>query len=92
MAPALMLVAAPLMAGQGAMDKAVGEEQRGGKDECLLSVKNCKVELRPIEQKIERIRKEIGRGTAVYTNDELNILKRELNDELNTLSDFYKNG
>ena len=86
--PVLMLLAAPLFAEEGAIDKAL--EQREGKDECLLVASNCR-DLKPIEQKIERIKKEIGRGTDVYTNEELNNLKQKLDDEMKSLNDFYTN-
>lgn len=88
MAPVLMLLAAPVFAEEGAMEKTFDQGQRGGKDECLLVASNCK-DLKPIEKRIERIKNEIGRGTDVYTNDELNNLKRQLNEEIKTLDGFY---
>jgi hypothetical protein len=37
------------------------------------------------QQRIDRIKGEIGRGTAVYTNDELNRLNRKLDEAVKTL-------
>jgi len=67
------------------MDKMLEQGQQGGKDECLLVAKNCGGEVDTIQQRIERIQKEIGRGTDVYTNDELKSLNRDLENEIKNL-------
>jgi hypothetical protein len=46
---------------------------------------NCGNQVDSIQQRIDRIKGEIGRGTAVYTNDELNRLDRELDEAVKTL-------
>ena len=44
------------------------------KDECLLISRNCTDEVDSIQQRIERLNKEIAKGTDVYTRDELKTL------------------
>lgn len=88
---ALMLMAVPVLAAEDTMEKAF-EQGQGGKDECLLVASNCKAELKPIEQRIEKIKKEIGRGTDVYTTDELRVLQRELDNTNKILEDMYGGG
>ncbi|HZV81517.1 MAG TPA: hypothetical protein VFF53_05035, partial [Geobacteraceae bacterium] len=38
-----------------------------GKDECLLVAANCADNVDSIQQRIERLNKEIAKGSAVYT-------------------------
>jgi hypothetical protein len=85
LAAALMLLTVPVLAVEGTMDKMLEQGQQGGKDECLLVAKNCGGEVDTIQQRIERIQKEIGRGTDVYTNDELKSLNRDLENEIKNL-------
>lgn len=85
---ALMLIAVPVLADEEFTDRAVEQGQQGGKDECLLVARNCGNEVDSIQQRIDRIQKEIGRGTDVYTNDELNRLNRQLGEELKNLENL----
>lgn len=80
LAAVLMITAVPVMANDGKMDPAMGQEQQTGKDECLLVVRNCQNAVDSIQERIERIQNEISRGSAVYTNDELRRLERQLED------------
>lgn len=70
-AAAALLSAAPLQA---------AEEEQGQRDECLLVAMNCENNVDTIQQRIERLSREIAKGTNVYTEDELNILNRKLED------------
>jgi len=84
-----VLVAALLLNGSTVMaaDEEYGTTE--GKDECLLVSWNCTQDVDSIQQRIERFNNEIAKGTAVYTEDELNILKRkleELNKEIENLT------
>jgi len=76
MAAALMVFSLPALAAEGTM----GQESNTGaqKDECLLVAKNCGVD--SISARVERIEREIAKGSSVYTDQELNKLKRELID------------
>lgn len=75
MAAALMIAAVPVFAEEAVMGQ---QESQVQKSECLLVAQNCPTD--SIQQRIERIKTEIGRGTDVYTNDELRRLKEELED------------
>lgn len=55
------------------------------KNECLLVSKNCGDNVDSLQQRIEKLRTEISRGTLVYTEDELMILKNKLDDAVKTL-------
>jgi peptidoglycan hydrolase CwlO-like protein len=92
LAAALMLLTVPVLAVEGTMDKMLEQGQQGGKDECLLVAKNCGSEVDTIQQRIERIQKEIGRGTDVYTNDELKSLNRQLENEIKNLEELSTGG
>ena len=56
-------------------------QQQGQKDNCLLVAKNCPDSY--TAGKIDRLNREIAKGTAVYTEQEL----RTLNDQLNRLKE-----
>jgi len=83
LASALMMFAAPVLADEAAMDRFI--QQQSGKNECLLVAMNCKDQVDTIQQRIEKIKKEIGRGTSVYTNDELKKLNRDLDEATRNL-------
>jgi hypothetical protein len=57
----------------------------GVKNECLLVAKNCSDDVDSIQQRIEKLDKELSKGTDVYTRDELKILGNKLEEERNTL-------
>ena len=83
LAASVLLTGSTLMAA----DKEYGNDQ--GKDECLLVAVNCAQSVDSIQMRIERLNNEIAKGTAVYTFDEVNILKsklEEINKELETLT------
>ncbi len=66
--------------GPAGMSKEWGEtHQMANKDECLLVAMNCPKDM-TIQEKIDRLQGEIAKGTSVYTPEELNTLKHELND------------
>jgi len=78
LAAALMIMAVPVMAEEGSVKTMMDNGQSVEKNECLLVAMNCANQTDTIQQRIDRIQKEIGRGSAVYTRDEL----RKLNDQL----------
>ena len=91
LAAALMLIAVPVFAAEGTMDQ-MGQGQQEGKDVCLLVASSCPVQEDAIQLRIDRIQREIDKGNAVYTNDELKTLQRDLNNEMKTLNDRYIGG
>ena len=80
LAAALMIVAVPVLADEGSMDNKFQQGQQTEKNECLLMAVNCGNQVDTIQQRIDRIQKEISRGTDVYTSDELRMLNRELEE------------
>jgi hypothetical protein len=54
--------------------------QFANKDECLLVAMNCPPGGLSGQQKIDRLNTEISKGTDVYTEDELRVLKDKLDD------------
>ena len=86
-----VVYAKPVRADSGLNDSGVKEEKRG-KDECLLVAMNCGNNYLTLEQKIEKLRKEISKGRAVYTDEELNILREQLNNANKTLEYFRYEG
>lgn len=87
---ALMLLAVPVFAAEDT--ERMLEQGQSGKDECLLVAKNCVGEADTIQQRIERIEHEIGRGTDVYTNEELRILNRQLENEQKSFENLIMGG
>jgi hypothetical protein len=82
------VVAASLLAASTLMgaDRSMGAT--GGKDVCLLVAKQCATNVDSISQRIERLNHEIGKGSAVYTHDELKVLKERLDEALRMLGDL----
>ena len=54
-------------------------ELKGQKDECLILAKNCIIGDETVMKRVERLNREIEKGTDVYTPEELKILKDQLN-------------
>ena len=75
----VMMSAVPILAEEGVAGQ---QEKAGQKNECLLATKvivdNCPNQSDPIDDKIERLNREIAKGTAVYTPEVLRILWNEL--------------
>jgi len=92
LAAALMILAVPALADEGAMDRMMEQGQQVDKNECLLVAVNCGNQMDTIQQRIERIRGEIARGSDVYSNDELRRLNRQLEEANKALEDMSLGG
>ena len=92
LAAALMLLAVPVLADEAAMYEATEQGQQEGKDECLLVAMNCPGQVDTIQQRIDRIKGEIARGSNVYTSDELGILNRQLEEAEKNLQELGAGG
>lgn len=88
LAASVLLTGSTLMANER-MDKSAPEN---GKDECLLVSMNCANQVDSIQMRIERLNKEIAKGTDVYTSDELNVLKNKLEDATRNLESITTGG
>jgi thiamine biosynthesis lipoprotein ApbE len=53
--------------------------QQGQKDECLLVAMNCLSDrVDTVQQRIDRLKKEIAKGSDVYSDQELKALNEQL--------------
>ncbi len=89
-AASLLISALPTLAVESTMGS--GEVLTPQKDECLLVARNCRDEVFSIQQKIDALSHEIGKGTSVYTRDELRILNKKLNDAYEDFSNMNLGG
>ena len=65
-----------------------GQGLVGQKDECLLVARDCGSD--SINARVERIEREISKGTAVYTDSEMGKLQQELKDAVR-IQQIYNN-
>jgi len=66
------------------------EPTKAQKDECLLVSRNCKNAVDDIQTQIAKIDKEIKKGTAVYTPQELKKLEQKLTEVKELLRDLQR--
>ena len=64
----------------------------GGKDECLLASKNCKDQVDSIQQRMNKINREIKKGKKVYSAEELKKLEQKLKEADEILKSLEKPG
>lgn len=62
------------------------------KDECLLAAKGCANEVDSIQRQVKKLHNEIRKGTRVYTKEELQTLKRKLEEVNKLMEDLGKPG
>ncbi len=67
--------------------KVTEEGKQGEKNLCLLYMENCPDRKDTILETIAKLKKEIEKGTRVYTPTELNLLQRKL-EEYESLYDI----
>jgi hypothetical protein len=92
LAASLLFAAGPVHAGEGGAKGVDINDQKRQKDECLLVAVNCGDNYYTLEQTIDRLQKEISKGTNVYTPDELLILRKKLENARKTLEFFRYEG
>lgn len=80
LAAAVMITALPVRAEEGSIDRMEPQGQQAEKNECLLVAMNCGGQVDSLQQRIQRLEREISRGTDVYTTDELRRLDNQLRD------------
>lgn len=86
-----MVATALIISAQGyATEPSLGRMGEVNKDECLLVAMNCKNQVDSIQERIDRLHGEIGRGRDVYSADELRVLRDKL-DEANKILDSLVN-
>lgn len=62
------------------------------KNECLLASRNCTEQVDDIYKRMQRLDKEIKKGTNVYTPQELKRLQQKLAETRELLMDMEKPG
>lgn len=77
-AATLLIFSMPSLSDEGTMGQKSAVGQGVQKDECLLVAKNCSSD--SIDARVNRLETEISKGSAVYSDQELNQLQRELNE------------
>jgi hypothetical protein len=60
------------------------------KDECVLASRNCSDAVDDIQTQMKRIAKEIDKGNAVYTPQELKKLREKLSEVRELMRDMEK--
>jgi len=94
-AASMLFSAVPILADEGNMgstESQVPQAQEGPKDECLLVAMNCGRDVDSIQERIDRLNTEIGRGTDVYTPEELKQLQNERDDYNRQFELIIENG
>jgi peptidoglycan hydrolase CwlO-like protein len=71
---------------------APGQPTQAQKNECLLASKNCTNQVDDIYKRMQRLDKEIKKGTKVYTPQELKQLQQKLTETQELLRDMERPG
>lgn len=77
-----LISAVQVVAGEG---MGMGVNERTQKDECLIVSQSCRNSVDSIQQRIDRLSREISKGGSVYSKDELRYLEFQLKDATRTL-------
>lgn len=83
----LMLAA---LVGMSVAVPAFAEMTSAQKDECILVSTNCKNAVDDIQTMMAKISKEIDKGSAVYTPDELKKLEQKLAEVKKLMEDLQR--
>ena len=87
---AVLISSMPVLAGDKGMGTSM--EERTQKDECLLVARSCRTSVDSIQQRIDRLDREISRGSSVYSQEELRSLKYQMMDATRTLEVLLEGG
>lgn len=71
---------------------AFAEMTKAERDECLLASKNCINQVDDIQKRIQKLNKEIKKGSQVYTADELKKLQAKLTETQQLLKELERPG
>lgn len=83
-----MALFVPAMAAEG----AAGVHDQNCKKECAIQVKNCQTEVDSLPQRIQRLQTAIEKNADSYSKEELNNLKRQLEEALSMLENLQRGG
>ena len=82
----LLSIIVPVYADEAATDELT-EQQTQQKNECILLAISCGNSIISIQDKIQLLNEEIAKGRKVYSPEELDKLRKKL-DEVNKTLDF----
>lgn len=86
----MLLLAGALFIASTTTSFAQGDEAQ--KNECLLASRNCTEQVDDIFKRMQRLDKEIKKGTAVYSPQELKRLQQKLTETQELLRKMEKPG
>ena len=85
-AATLMLIAVPVVASDlSGVPSRETEQLQEGKDQCLLVALNCSDQVMSIQERLDSLQREINKGSVVYSDEELKVLQRKLDEGQNQL-------
>ena len=87
---AALIFALPVLSQAGEYGMGSGEQMQ--KDECLLVAQNCRNSVDSIQQRIDKLSREISKGTSVYSSEELKRLEFKLRDAYRLIEDLTLGG
>lgn len=90
MRPMILLTAGALYAATATAVPAQVDESQ--KNECVLASRNCATQVDDIYQRMQRLDREIQKGTRVYTPQELKRLQQKLAETQEMLKKMEKPG
>jgi hypothetical protein len=82
---ATLFSALPVLA-EESTGMGMASEQGMQRDDCLLVSQNCRDSVDSIQQRIERLQREISKGSSAYSSDEL----RQLNSQLERSNELMR--
>ena len=80
----LLSIIVPIYADEAATEEPA-EQQTQQKNECILLAVSCGNSIISIQDKIELLKEEIAKGRKVYSPEELDKLRKKLNEVSKTL-------
>lgn len=88
---ALLLFAVPAFATEDSSGGMSEQGQMEQRNECMLvaSAAGCGADVDTSQGRIDRIQREIDKGAAVYSDDELKTLNKKLEDERKFRDNHY---
>lgn len=90
-AATLMVMAVPVIADDLSVVQPMEPVQlQDGKNECLLVAMNDCNRMGTFQDRIREIKSEINKGTTVYSEDELGVLQRKLDEQLREMNEAYQ--
>ena len=87
---ATLIFALPVISEAAGNEMGSGEQMQ--RDECLLVAANCHTSVDSIQQRIDKLSREIRKGSSVYSKEEIRHLEFKLKDAYQTMEDLTLGG